>query len=117
MNSYRGPFRLNKADGKMMGVCAGLSDHFDVDVTIVRIAMVLALVLTFPIAGFAYLAIALVADGKVRRSGDYPAPRLSPDRMEETRARMRELDARMQAMESYAVSSNSQLAREIDELR
>ena len=35
----------------------------------------------------------------------------------ETRARMRDLDARMQAIETHVTSSNVMLAKEIDELR
>ena len=33
-------FRLNKSEGKIMGVCAGLADYSGVDATIVRIAAV-----------------------------------------------------------------------------
>lgn len=120
MQMSRGNFRLNRHDGKIMGVCAGLSDHFDIDVTLVRVAMVLALLLTFPAAGFAYLVIGLVADGgrgsrPFREDGQ--ARRLSAQSVEETRARMRDLDARMQAIETYTTSSNVSLAKEIDELR
>ena len=116
----RGKFRLNRHDGKIMGVCAGLSDHFDVDATLVRVAMVLALLLTFPVAGFAYLVIGLVADSgrsSYRFAQDGHAPRLSARSVEETRARMRDLDARMQAIETHVTSSNVMLAKEIDELR
>ena len=118
MSSYRGKCSLNRRDGKIMGVCAGLSDHFDSDVTLVRVAMMLALLVTFPIAGFAYLVIGLVADGHSARRFDHAhAPRLSQHSVEETRARMRDLDARLQAMETYTTSSNVMLAKEIDELR
>ena len=119
MSSYRGKFRLNRHDGKIMGVCAGLSDHFDVDVTLVRVAMVLALLLTFPVAGFAYLIAGLIADGGRSHRVDYgtPGPRLSAHSVEETRARMRDLDARLQAIETPTISSNVALAKEIDELR
>ncbi|HEY0325063.1 MAG TPA: PspC domain-containing protein [Allosphingosinicella sp.] len=116
----RGKFRLNRHDGKIMGVCAGLSDHFDIDATLVRVAMVLALLLTFPVAGFAYLVIGLVADSggsSYRFEQGVQAPRLSARSVEETRARMRDLDSRLQAIETYAVSSNVTLAKEIDELR
>lgn len=119
MSSYRGKFRLNRHDGKIMGVCAGLSDHFDVDVTLVRVAMVLALILTFPVAGFAYLLVGLLADAERSHRVEYvaPAPRLSTESVEETRARMRDLDARLQAIETYTTSSNVALAKQIDELR
>ena len=36
---------------------------------------------------------------------------------EESRERMRNLDLRMQAIETYVTSSNSRLAREIEDLR
>ena len=120
MEMSRGKFRLNRHDGKIMGVCAGLSDHFDIDATLVRVAMVLALILTFPVAGFAYLVVGLVADGGHsghRFDERAHAPRLTERSVEETRARMRDLDARMQAIETYATSSNVMLAKEIDELR
>jgi phage shock protein C len=116
----RGKFRLNRHDGKIMGVCAGLSDHFDIDATLVRVAMVLALIVTFPAAGIAYLVAGLVADhGRPDRRFDEraQAPPLTGRSVEETRARMRDLDARMQAMETYTTSSNVTLAKEIDELR
>jgi phage shock protein C len=120
MEMSRGKFRLNRHDGKIMGVCAGLSDHFDIDVTLVRVAMVLALILTFPAAGVAYLVMGLVADGG-RASRRFETggnePRLSRQSVEDTRVRMRDLDARMQAFETYSTSSNVTLAKEIDELR
>ena len=119
MSSNRRKFSLNRRDGKIMGVCAGLSDYFDVDATLVRVAMVLTLILTFPVAGFAYLVTGLVAgSGRQHRfADDYRAPRLSERSVEDTRARMRDLDARLQAIESYATSSSVMLAKEIDELR
>jgi phage shock protein C len=118
MSSRRGRFRLNKQEAKIMGVCAGLADHFDIDVTLVRIAMVLALIVTFPVVGFAYLVMGMVAEAGSSRRMEYShGSRLSTQSVEATRARMRDLDARMQAMESYVTSSNVQLAKEIDELR
>lgn len=117
MRTHRKTFRLNKSEGKMMGVCAGLSDHFDIDVTLVRVAMVLALITTFPIAGFAYLVAALIADSAGARRNFEDAPRLSGASVEATRERMRDFDARMQAVESYTLSNDSVLAREIEALR
>ncbi len=34
---------LNRRDGKIAGVCAGLSDYFELDVTVIRIAFLVAL--------------------------------------------------------------------------
>ena len=44
-------------------------------------------------------------------------PRPARAGREESRERMRNLDLRMQAIETYVTSSNSRLAREIEELR
>ena len=55
-------FRLNKANGKLMGVCAGIGDYFGVDATIVRIAFALGTIFGFGSLLIAYLAIGLIAD-------------------------------------------------------
>ena len=115
----RKPFRINRREKKILGVSAGIADHFEVDVTLVRVAMVLALILTFPLVGFAYLvlAFALPSDnGRVGRD-TCDAQRLSSASVEATRQRMRELDQRMQLIETSVTSSNTALAREIDALR
>ncbi len=51
--------KLLRKDGKFLGVCAGLADYLDVDVTIVRIAFVFS----FIFAGFGlipYIILALI---------------------------------------------------------
>lgn len=51
--------KLTRKDGKLLGVCEGLGDHFDLDPTIVRIAFVLL----FFFAGggvLLYLILALI---------------------------------------------------------
>ena len=57
-----GGFRLNKADGKFMGVCAGIADYANVDVTLVRVGFALGAVLGFGSLILVYLAIGLIAD-------------------------------------------------------
>lgn len=57
-----GAFRLDKSRGKLMGVCAGISNYFGLDVTLVRIAWVLATLLGFGSLILVYLAIGLIAD-------------------------------------------------------
>jgi phage shock protein C len=54
-------FLLNKADGKLMGVCAGIADYFGWDVTIVRIAFVLGALFGVGSAVLVYLVIGLIA--------------------------------------------------------
>ena len=117
---HRRQFRLNRHDKKIMGVCSGIADHLEVDVTLVRVAMAVALVMTFPLLLFAYIAVGLIAKSERSPRLDHDlhdAPRLSSASVEATRARMRDIDQRMQAIESYVTTNNTSLAREIDELR
>jgi phage shock protein C len=120
VGSYSRPFRVNSCEGKVMGVCAGIADHFDVDVSLVRVGTALAILVTFPLVLIAYFILAAVGSGARRRScRTAPAlpPRLDAPSAEATRQRMRQLDQRMQAIETYVTSSNSALAQEIDSLR
>lgn len=55
-------FRLDKPNGKLMGVCAGIARYFDLDVTLVRIAWVVATLLGFGSLILVYLAIGFIAD-------------------------------------------------------
>lgn len=55
-------FRLDKANGKFMGVCSGLARYFGVDVTLMRVVWVLATLLGFGSLILVYLAIAFIAD-------------------------------------------------------
>ncbi len=51
--------KLLRKDGKFLGVCAGLADYLDIDVTIIRIAFVFS----FIFAGFGlipYIILALI---------------------------------------------------------
>ena len=57
-----GGFRLNKTNGKFMGVSAGIADYFNVDVTLVRLAWVVGTILGFGSLVLVYLAIGLIAD-------------------------------------------------------
>lgn len=57
-----GGFRLDKAGGKFMGVCSGIARYFGWDVTLIRIAVVLSVLLGFGSPILVYLAIGLIAD-------------------------------------------------------
>ena len=56
-----GPFVLDKANGKMMGVCAGLADMAGADATLIRLAAVLSLFVLGPVAIILYLVAGCVA--------------------------------------------------------
>lgn len=55
-------FRLDKVNGKVMGVCSGIADYFNIDVTLVRVAFALGTLLGFGSAVLVYLLIGLIAD-------------------------------------------------------
>jgi len=112
MNRRGTRFEVDRANGKLLGVCAGLANRTGVDATIIRIGLVLFAVLITPWI-FAAYGIAYFA-GRPQRESHIPARSVSRD---ETRARMRNLDLRMQAIETHVTSSNSRLAREIEDLR
>lgn len=113
--SMRGKrFEVDRENGKLLGVCAGLANHTGIDATIFRIALVLTTVLgAFPWTVVAYVAAFMVARSRSGRAAHAPA-RVS---REEARERIRSMDLRMQAIETYVTSSNSRLAREIEDLR
>lgn len=55
-------FRLDKDRGKLMGVCAGIANYFGWDVTVIRIALALAVLIGFGSPILIYVAIGLIAD-------------------------------------------------------
>lgn len=58
----RAGFRLDKTNGKVFGVCAGIGDYFGIDTMLVRIGFVLATLFGVGAPVLIYLAIALIAD-------------------------------------------------------
>jgi len=112
MSMRRNRFEVDRDNGKIAGVCAGIANMTGLDATIVRVAVVLVTVMgLFPWTLIAYALAAFV--GQPRRRAAYTP---IPER-DEARERMRNMDLRMQAIETYVTSSNSKLAREIEELR
>ena len=55
-------FRLDKVNGKVMGVCAGLANRFGGDPLVWRLIFVLGTVFGFGSLVIVYLAIGLLAD-------------------------------------------------------
>jgi phage shock protein C len=55
-------FRLDKQDGKLFGVCAGLANWSGVDALIWRLGFVGFTLLGFGLPILVYIAIALIAD-------------------------------------------------------
>ena len=119
-------FYLDKQNAKWMGVCAGIADYTGIDVTLVRIGMVVLTLLGSGMTFIAYFAAAWLAPSKPQEL-KYETPeqakfwqsvRASPARtVRDVRARFRELDRRLADVETYVTSSHGRLAREIEELR
>lgn len=51
-------------NGKVFGVCAGLADYFDVDVTLIRLLTLAAIIMSVGWGLLAYLAAALIMPEK-----------------------------------------------------
>ena len=109
----RKTFKLDKRNGKLFGVCAGIADYTGIDATIIRIALVVA-----TIAGAApwtFIAYAVAAwAAKPARSEETALPRSSTYAM---RSELSDIDRRMAEIDSYVASQDSRLAREIEQLR
>ena len=55
-------FRLDRTDGKVFGVCAGLANYMDVNPLVIRLVFVGGTIFGFGSFILIYLAIALLAD-------------------------------------------------------
>ena len=127
MTPQRTRFYLDKQNAKWSGVCAGIADYTGMDVTLVRIGLVVVTILGgFPWTLIAYWLAAWMAPKKPMEfySQDrdeqkfWQGVRANPRRTtREVRSRFREIDRRLADVETYVTSSNSRLAREIEQLR
>ncbi len=114
----RRKFHLDKRSGKLMGVCAGIADYFGTNPNYIRIGAVLVTLLgAFPWTLIAYGVAAWLATPKPLSRYDDAEIRPLRTSTHEMRESMRDIDRRMAEVESYVTSSESRLAREIEELR
>lgn len=128
MSFKKSPTRLYKdtRNGKCMGVCAGVADYFDINVTAVRILTILATIFfAGPLMIIGYVIMGFVLDPKpvdlyedeqeeefwkqTRKAPDYTAAEL--------RRRFRDIERRTSEMEAYVTSKRFRLEREIDALK
>ncbi len=120
-------FYLDRRNRKWKGVCAGIADYTGVDVTVVRIGLVvLTLAGGFPWTLIAYWVTAWMAPDKpyeiAQQSAEqtkfWQGVRASPRRtIQDVRSRFRDIDRRLADMETYVTSSNTRLSQEIEQLR
>lgn len=125
MEPRRTRFYLDKVNGKIGGVCAGIADYFAIDAIWVRVGFVSALFFGVP-TPILYVLMWWLADVKPRslygedaeEARFWSGVRLSPQRsIRDVHSRFRDIDRRLRDIEAHAVSSNSRLAAEIDQLR
>lgn len=127
MNPRRTRFYLDKQNAKWSGVCAGIADYTGVDVTVVRIGLVILTVLGgFPWTLIAYWLAAWMApvkpielyEQRPEEKKFWQGVRNNPKRIaRDVRSRFRDIDRRLADVEAYVTDSNRRLAREIEELR
>lgn len=119
-------FYRDKRNGRWLGVCAGIADYTGLDVTLIRIATVLLTILGSGMTIIAYLIAGWMAPRKPiefayetpEQAKFWQGVRASPTRtVRDVRSRFRDIDRRLADVETYVTSSNSQLAREIEQLR
>ena len=119
-------FYRNKRDGKVLGICAGISDYTGLDVTLIRIMLVAAILIGGGALLPVYFIAGWIADDQPREiAADdkddrkfWQGVRASPGQSaRDIRGRMRAIDRRLADIEQYVTTENRSLAREIEELR
>ena len=123
-------YSMNRRDKKLAGVCSTIGEVFNLDPTFIRVGFVAAAILiSWKLALIAYVGAGIYlaiqrnnANRSFERSGmsDY-------DRMEEAvrvrptthalRTQLEDTDRRLMAIDDHIISTNDELAREIEALR
>ncbi len=114
MRSWR-EFRIDRGNGKILGVCAGIANHTGWDPTFVRVGMaMLMLIGPFPWTLAVYAAVGFLAKRLRPGEEESHSPRqATPEDLAEA-----SIVARRQAeIDSCVASADSSLAREIEQLR
>ena len=109
-------FELDRANGKLMGVCAGIAEATGWDVTLIRVAVVVATV-AFPWTLLGYLLAAWLGKPKAADRYDGLGSSFRKSSAFEARRTTTDLDRRLAEVETYVTSQNNSLAREIESLR
>jgi len=109
-------FRVDRANGKVLGVCAGIANQTGWDVTFVRVGVaVLMIAVAFPWLLVPYALAGFF--GRQRSAAEDGHGRSIPKPTEEVMAEARAMSARQAEIESCVASESSSLAREIEKLR
>jgi len=125
MSASRTQFYLDKQNAKWMGVCAGIADYTGLDMTLVRVGVVVLTCVTSGWVLLAYLAAGYLAPKKPiglyqseENAKFWQGVRSNPKRSTaEVRSKFRDIDRRLADIELMYTSRNTRLADEIDSLR
>jgi len=125
VNSPRTTLYRDKHNAKLMGVCAGIADYTGVNAMWVRLGFLVLLFTVAPILLPGYFVAGLLLSKKPphlyvdkEEQQYWQRVRQSPKRTaREIRARFRDVDRRLAAVETHYVSSNPRLTAEIERLR
>lgn len=120
-------FYRNKRDGKVLGICSGIADYTGLDVSLVRFMMLAAIFMSGGGVIPFYFIAGMIAPDRPREL-DYTSDpeqqrfwqgvRASPARSaRQIRSQLRDVNRRLADVESYVLSENRSLAREIEDLR
>jgi phage shock protein C len=126
MSVRRTRFYLDKRNKRFMGVCSGIADYFGWEATWVRIGFVALTVMGVGFLPILYLAAGFIADPKPNMLYNesledrqfWKSVRVSPQStVRDVNAAFRDADRRLRDIEAYVTTSNSSLAKEIEQLR
>jgi phage shock protein C len=121
-------FRRDRANGMILGVCAGVADYFGFNLRATRLLAVIGLFVAMPATLLLYFGIAFLVPAMPRESRQSRASRPERDEfrqalrsspkatMADVRRRFQRLDARLARMERYVTSPRFNLDREIRNL-
>jgi len=122
---YKKKLYKNTKDKKVLGVCAGLADYLEIDVTIVRIITVLAMLIPGSVVFIAYFIAYFILNEKPKPSYSRKNPEYSriKETLDETSNSSRTtfkncshkyaaLHDRLARLEAYVTSSKFKLNRE-----
>jgi phage shock protein C len=119
-------FYRNKRRGKVNGLCAGIADYTGIDVTMIRLMLLVSIFMSggsviplYFIAGWITPDLPRELDHDSADEREFwQGVRASPARSARAiGSRLREIDRRLADIEHYVTTENRSLAREIDSLR
>lgn len=126
MSQFRKDRKLyrNRRKGVIGGVCAGLSDYFEVDVKLVRILAIVCLVFTLQVAFIAYWVAYFVLDvdpnSLTDKRGNVDARFHSSYERKAVfngvHDRFTKVESRLRRLEAYVTSPSFKLSDEINKL-